>query len=121
MKKTTNYANGHFAEKIATWFLRFKGYHLVTRNYVTGRGTGAGEIDLIMTKGKTLVFFEIKKRKNFVVSAEAITAKNKQRCLRGAEAFLKTHPKYRNYQIRFDAVLFEQNLWPHHIPNAWHA
>ena len=119
MKKTTNYKNGHFAEKIALWFLRLKGYHLVEMNYTTGRGTGAGEIDLIMTRGKTLVFVEVKKRQNLITSAEAITRKNRQRVRKGAEAFLQKHPRYQSYAIRFDAVLFENNFWPHHISNAW--
>ena len=121
MKKRTNYKTGHFAEKIALIFLMLKGYHFVAANYVTGRGTGAGEIDLIVKKQKTLVFVEVKKRQNLTTSAEAITTKNQQRVSRGASAFLQKHPEYRQYAVRFDAVLFQNNFWPHHIPNAWES
>ena len=51
-----NYYFGHFAEDVALWYLRLKGYRKVAKNYVTGRGTGAGEVDLIVKKSKTLVF-----------------------------------------------------------------
>ena len=66
MTEKTNYAIGHFAETLAIWYLRLKGYHLVARNFIVKRGTGAGEIDLIMTKGKTIIFFEVKKDEHTV-------------------------------------------------------
>ena len=59
MKKNTNYKKGHFAEKLATLYLQCKGYRLITRNFITGRGTGAGEIDLIMKKVKYLILEDI--------------------------------------------------------------
>jgi len=117
--KKSNYKTGHFAEKIALIFLWFKGYHLVAMNYVTGKGTGASEIDLIVKKRKTLIFVEVKKRQDLITSAEAITHKAQQRIARAAEAFLSTHPQYQAYQIRFDAILFANNFFPHHIPDAW--
>ena len=117
--KKSNYIAGHFAEKIALLFLLFKGYRFVAMNYVTGRGTGAGEIDLIVKKANTLIFVEVKKRKDLITSAEAITPKNKARVMRAAEAFLRKRPQYATHQIRFDAVLFEKSFCPHHIQNAW--
>ena len=117
--KKSNYKTGHFAEKIALLFLISRGYLPVAANYVTGRGTGASEVDLIVKKHKTLVFVEVKKRQNIMTSAEAITIKSQQRLGRAAQGFLKTHPQYRDYQIRFDAVLFEKTFWPHHIKDAW--
>ena len=118
--KKSNYFIGHFVEKIALFFLLFKGYLPIAMNYVTGRGTGASEIDLIVTKSKTLIFVEVKKRKDLITSGEAISLKTQKRLARAAEAFLHQHPKYRLYQIRFDAILFDQGYWPHHIKYAWH-
>ena len=119
MKKRTNYATGHFAEKIARFWLQLKGYHLIAQNVIIGRGTGAGEIDLIMKKKNTLVFIEVKKRQNYITAAEAITRKNQYRTIRASEVFLQRHPQYQNCQIRYDAILF----WPHHLPkhikDAW--
>lgn len=118
--KKSNYHIGHFVEKMALLFLILKGYFPVAVNYVTGRGTGAGEVDLIVKKGHTLVFVEVKKRQNLITSAEAITHKNQQRTARAAEAFLCKNSKYQNYTIRFDAILFGNNFWPKHIKAAWH-
>ena len=117
--KKSNYRTGHFAEKIALFYLILKGYWPVKINYVTGRGTGASEIDLIVRKGHTLIFVEVKKRKNLTTSAEAITSKAQQRIARAAEAFLRKNVVFKNYQIRFDAILFGKNIWPHHIKDAW--
>lgn len=117
--KKSNYQTGHFAEKIALFLLILKGYYPIRINYITGRGTGAGEIDLILSKKQTLIFVEVKKRQNLTTSAEAITIKNKTRVVRAAEAFIRKNPKYKNYQIRFDAILFENNFIPHHIKDAW--
>ena len=119
MNKQTNYKTGHFAEKIALLFLWCKGYHLVARNYVTGRGTGAAEIDLIMVKRKTLIFVEVKKRTTQTKAAEAITFKTQHRLYRAAEVFLARHPLYQKYNVRFDALLFDTHLLPIHIKDAW--
>ena len=85
--KRSNYRTGHFAEKVGLFYLILKGYCPVAINYITGRGTGAGEIDLILKKEHTLVFVEVKKRQNLTTSAEAITCKNQQRLARAAEVF----------------------------------
>ncbi len=118
--KKTNYAAGHFAETIAVWFLRLKGYHFIARNFVVKRGTGAGEIDLIMSKGKIIVFFEVKKRRTYNLAAEAITIENQMRVVRSSAVFLKKHPKYNTYQMRYDAILFSSyHFLPRHLMNAW--
>ena len=41
-------SSGRTAEFMALQYLRLKGYSLVACNYITGRGTGAGEVDLIV-------------------------------------------------------------------------
>ena len=50
---------GKFAEFLALQYLRLKGYALVSCNYITGRGTGAGEIDIIVKNQNTLAFVEV--------------------------------------------------------------
>ena len=120
MTEKTNYAIGHFAETLAIWYLRLKGYHLIARNFIVKRGTGAGEIDLIMTKGKTIIFFEVKKRRTYGAAAEAITIRNQMRVVKSSAVFLQKHTKYAKYQMRFDAILFSQyHFLPRHIQNAW--
>lgn len=120
MRSKTNYESGHFYEIVALWYLRLKGYKLIAHNFVVKRGTGAGEIDLIMIKGKTIVFFEVKQRKTFALAAEAISIKNQMRIIRASAAFLQKKQQYASHQIRYDAILFKKGqFWPHHIINAW--
>ena len=57
-------SGGYWAETAAMFYLLFKGYFPVARNVVAGRGTGAGEVDLIVRRGRLLVFVEVKKRRN---------------------------------------------------------
>ena len=66
-----NYQNGHLAEYMAMWFLRFRGYRLLFQNYRCGKGTHAGEVDLIMLKKKTVVFIEVKQRQTLRLSFPA--------------------------------------------------
>ncbi|MBR4106971.1 MAG: YraN family protein [Alphaproteobacteria bacterium] len=111
--------SGKTAEFIALQYMRLKGYHLVEHNYVTGRGTGAGEVDIIMCNQNTLVFVEVKKRKTLEKAAYAITPKQMQRIRRGAEAFLAHHSEFANFNVRFDAILVESMLKIQHIENAF--
>jgi putative endonuclease len=67
----------------------------------------------------TLVFAEVKKRKDLTAASYAIQPKQQQRIRRGAEAFLAHHPEYQNFDIRFDAILFESPFKIEHIENAF--
>ena len=115
----SNHFRGHFAEKIACFYLMCHGWWPVCLNYTVGRGTGAGEVDLIMERGKTLIFVEVKYRKTLIQAMEAITVQNQMRVARSSANFLKQHPKYQTYQVRYDAVLLAPGRWPKHLPGAW--
>ncbi len=114
-----NYHSGHFAELLALLSLFFKGYVPVRRNYVTGRGTHAGEVDLIVRQKRTLVFVEVKKRTTQELAAYAVQPKQQERIRRAAEGFLARHPQYQNFDVRFDVVLVSFPLNLHHIKNAF--
>src|SRR5574344_869723 len=108
----TNNQRGKIAEFIARTLLRIKGYKIIERNYMTGKGTHAGEVDIIACKHKVLVFVEVKKRLNLELAAYAISQHQKQRLINAANAFLKKHPSYNSYDVRFDAVLIK---FPYHF------
>ena len=114
------FKNTHISESIALLYLRCKGYRLLKKNFTVKNGTGAGEIDLIMKKGKTLVFVEVKKRKTYLKAAEAIDMNNQLRLVKSSAVFLKKYPNLQNLNIRYDAILFkDKSCWPKHLKDAW--
>src|SRR3989338_4420675 len=60
LPKETNYASGKRGERIAEDYLKKQGYRILERNY----RCSFGEIDLIAEDGSTLVFVEVKWRKD---------------------------------------------------------
>lgn len=113
------YFIGKYSEFLTRLILRLKGYKIISKNFKTGNGTNAGEIDIIALKNKTLCFIEVKTRTNLETAAYAISKKQKQRISKGAMNFIKKYPKYSNYDCRFDAFLISYKSPPSHIKNAW--
>lgn len=116
-RRTTNHRRGILAEYGALLYLMLKGYRLVTMRYKTK----LGEIDLIMRRGKTLAFIEVKARATHADAAHAIHSKNQSRVMQAAQMFLTNHPAYAQYQVRFDAVLIAWYKRPHHHVHAFGA
>lgn len=112
---------GKYAEFLACCLFVAKGYSILSTNYITGRGTHAGEIDFIAKKKNLIVFVEVKKRKSLEDASYAITEHQKQRITNGAKAFLKRHPAYEGYDCRFDAVLVKLPFKIEHLKNAWES
>ena len=79
---------GKAAEFLARLYLRCKGYHIIAANVITGKGTNAGEIDIIARRRKLIIFAEVKKRRTIEKAAYAISARQKKRIRRGAETFI---------------------------------
>lgn len=117
--KMNSYTKGKIAEFLARMYMRLHGFSIVEQNYVSGRGTTAGEIDFIAKRGKLLVFAEVKQRSSLDNAAYAIKPMQQQRLIRGAKNFLKNHPQYAGYDIRFDAVLVTLPFSIRRISNAW--
>ena len=108
---------GSLAETQAADYLVRKGHKLIARNF---RAVG-GEIDLVTLENKTLVFVEVKQRQNLDSAAYAITSKQQQRLIRGAECFIRNNQKYQGFDLRFDAILITLPFQIRHIKNAWTA
>lgn len=93
-----NRAMGDFGEAVAAKLLEEQGYAVVARNYYGEHG----EIDIICEGEDTLVFVEVKTRKNTKASlrygrpAAAVTAKKAARLLETAAEYLRREkPKKR--------------------------
>ena len=106
---------GRRGEALAAWWLRLKGYRLVARNF----RSGAGEIDLIVWRGKILAMVEVKTRGDLVSASEALGARQRARIARATEAFLQQRPHLAQLSVRFDVILVAPGRFPRHLMDAW--
>ncbi|WP_331256054.1 YraN family protein [Candidatus Bealeia paramacronuclearis] len=106
---------GQFAEKLAAYYLRLKGYHILHHRFASP----VGEIDLIAKRNDSLVFVEVKARKTKAIAAESISPHQKRRIERAGEYFLQNWKGPSPQTIRFDVVLIAPWRWPEHIRSAW--
>lgn len=111
------YRGGHRGEALAAWFLRLKLYRIIARRYKTP----VGELDLIASRFGTLVFVEVKARRNAAAEAEALRAVNQPRITRAAEFWLARHPAHAAANLRFDVIFLAPRQWPRHVINAFDA
>ncbi|MFT4560828.1 MAG: putative endonuclease [Gammaproteobacteria bacterium] len=83
------------------WLVR-NGLETIERNY----RCRVGEIDLIMCDAEILVFVEVRYRNNnsFGGPFESITTRKQKRIILTANHFLSSHPRFHNYNCRFDAI-----------------
>ncbi len=95
---------GLAAEKLAATFLANQGLKLVMQNY----HCRFGEIDLIMTDARTLVFIEVRLRSNkqFGSAAASITLQKQQKLILTAQHYLQQHGDKR--ACRFDVLLMDK-------------
>ena len=98
------YHAGHWAEAVARWFLRLKGYRILKHNVRVSKMVGASEIDIVARKGEELVFVEVKKRPTFDLCAEAITPRVQRRFVRSADLFLAHNSWAEKLSVRFDLI-----------------
>ncbi len=107
-------------ERLAARYLEAHGYAIVDRNYRFGRR----EIDLIVRRGDTIAFVEVKARAGtgFGHPLEAITALKRREVEKVARAWVRRHGAA-GLRYRFDAVgiVLRQGADPtiEHVPNAW--
>ncbi len=106
---------GRAAEALAAIILRLKGYTILARDL----RTPVGEIDLIARRGGTLVFVEVKARRQ--TGEEVLTQRQRRRIVRAAEMFLARRPELAMLAVRFDVVLIGGRAWPRHLVAAFRA
>lgn len=114
-----NRRNGLLAEFMARCYYRLHGWRILYKNYVTGRGTTAGEVDFIAYRGHKLAFVEVKKRSSLDLAAYAVTNRQKRRITNAAKYFLQAHPHYISANIQFDVVMIKFPFSIRRETNAW--
>ncbi|TAN08408.1 MAG: YraN family protein [Rhodanobacteraceae bacterium] len=99
-----NPTGAHF-EQLALEHLQRAGLQLLERNF----RTRFGELDLILRDANTLVFAEVRYRRDprFGGSAASVGAAKRARLARTARGFLQLHPQLASLPCRFDVVAFD--------------
>jgi len=95
---------GKLGERIATKFLRKKGYHIRETNFRCREG----EIDIVAQQKDYLVFVEVRTKSHldFGTPEESITQSKKERLVSSALSYISTHENLPPLQ-RIDVVAIE--------------
>lgn len=101
-QKTDKQYSGQAAEKLAQTYLLKKGFVFIDKNYHCRHG----EIDLIFKDNDTIVFIEVRFRRqvNFGSACESIDNKKQQKIIKTAEYYLYYHRLSESVTSRFDVI-----------------
>lgn len=108
---------GRQGEAIAAAYFVGQGYTILQRNW----RCPAGELDLVMARGSTLVFVEVRARRGnrFGLAEESITPAKRARLIALAETYLQQEqPSHTTWRIDVAAVQLDQKPQVTHIENA---
>ena len=105
---------GRRAETIASWWLRLKGYRILARRV----RTPVGEIDLVVRRGRTLAFVEVKARPDRHTAGLSIGTFSARRISRASNLLLARFASD-CVNMRIDAVLVTPGKLPIHVEGAW--
>ena len=112
--KISSYKSGVDAEEICTKFLSEKKFAITATRYKTKDG----EVDIIAQNKTTLIFVEVKKRKNFGFD-DPISTKQKKRIANAALQYISENPEISNLDMRFDSIFVDSQNQLTHIEDAW--
>ncbi|MGI9413046.1 MAG: YraN family protein [Hyphomicrobiales bacterium] len=116
-KKRKAHARGRWAEFAAALLLSLKGYRILAWRF----RCPVGEVDLIARRFGTLVFVEVKTRRDVVDAAYALSARQQARIIRAAQYWSARHPGAARGDWRFDVVLVGAAMWCRHVKHAFTA
>lgn len=108
---------GRWAEWLAAFWLRLKGYRVLARRI----RYHIGEIDLICRRGDCLVFVEVKARATAEAALETLRPRQQRRIAAAALRYRQKHPWLATLDYRFDLVTIGRRGLPCHIENVWQA
>jgi len=106
---------GRRAEWLAILWLTAKGYRLLERRF----GGKGGEIDLVMKRGRTIAFVEVKARSRLDDAMIAITAEKQRLVERRIRHWLSRNPWAGEHYLRADAVFLAPWCRPRHVLAAF--
>ncbi len=107
---------GRRAEALAALWLQLKGWRVLARRV----RTHVGEIDLVVRRGGTLAFVEVKARGSERDLALALDERRLRRVAAAAQALTPRFARGAT-AVRIDVVLLSPGRWPRHLANVWHG
>lgn len=111
----TRYHAGVAAEQCVARDYESRGRRIASRRW---RGT-AGEVDLIVRDGDTLIFVEVKKSSTHARAARRLDRKQMDRIYTAALEYLGGQPKGQLTDVRFDLATVDQHGTVQIIENAF--
>jgi putative endonuclease len=111
------FRTGLSAESRAAAWLMAKGYRILAKRF----RTPYGEIDIVARRRNLIAFVEVKARASLDEAAYAVTARQQQRIVNAAQAWLMAHPEHADFELRFDAMLIAPRHLPRHLLAAFDA
>ena len=115
MTKDT-YRYGKFAENVAKWFLRLKGWRVLEQRW----SCYAGEIDIIAKRGTMVIFVEVKARKDLATALDALGEGQWHRINEAADFYMAKHPHLADCSWRYDAICITPYALPKHFSGIWY-
>jgi len=102
---------GSRAERRASWWYRLRGYRILETN----AWAGGYELDLVVRRGRRLVFCEVKEKAGplFGTPAEMVDGEKQRRIRRAASAWLEAHPEHAGLPVSFDVICVQEGRLVH--------
>lgn len=93
---------GRRAERRAEWWYRLRGYRVLATN----AWVGGYELDLVVRRGRRLVFCEVKEKLGdaFGEPLEMVDEEKQRRLRRAAAGWLAAHPEAGGLTVSFDVI-----------------
>ncbi len=108
---------GRRAETLAALWLALKGYRILERR----ARTPACEIDLVASRGRMIVFVEVKARRDLDAAQEAVTPDLRRRLEDAARLWVARRRRFADWRQRFDIIAIAPGQLPRHVRDAWRA
>ena len=98
--------SGKRAERRAAWWYRLHGYRVLGANI----WVGSYELDLVVRRGRRLVFCEVKEKAgaSFGAPAEMVGQEKQRRLRQAAAAWLAAHPEHGGLWVSFDVIAVQE-------------
>lgn len=110
-RRRFTFLRGIGAERAALLWLMAQGWRPLARRYAEA----GGEIDLVMRRGGTIAFVEVKARSLMDVAATSIDEGKRRRMRRAVRAWQSRNPWANGLIFRADAVFVAPGSWPRHV------